>query len=1621
MGAMRVSPSTGTAVSAPFLVSFENFVAPKDDYPLFFSVYQDLAGDTVASERMLMLLASSMAPEYQVVLTQVSSIDASVLGIVATASGVTSEYSHPVKLFPYASILSGEAKEQAAALKTLYVELELAVESAMQNLDTQKALQIVVAACGILNNLTAGTAGRSAQLRHHLQTNSTTMSLGASTAAIAASLPRGASENLRSNIEDASPSFTAIAYHFFKIKEYIRSWLMPHSAASVKQSDGGPPQNDSSALLVSTVRPRANERRISFFSASEGVERGKRGSAVTEDVELIPRESVAKGTKFRSFFLGILKSAFDVSSLSQEELGSFSVALGIVMQNSDAGLAAQDVPTIISLLNRISIGTASSPDNVPRWHTSSLVQIAGGTALLLNTHAASLIAEDYAAFSLQVQDAVRRTIDVLDRPLFVGEAASFIRTTELSVSVSKTDFTGDQAQASKVCLYEGAQVFASNTTVIRCVHLTVPRQLTQGARKVLIIKIAFWRNPLYLLPAQFDAVTQGPMVQFDLSAAEEGQGRGVAAIDFNNTSLDRGPVFRMEGLETRSDSLSSCMWFDAGRQRWRREGVLASQPLAGAIDCRIIVQMNNLAVLSELITYDTHGMQVPSSISTVMLGGLRVHSSLVAVALLIVIATAALVTSLGVCLQCVRAAQLATSRTLGVDHAVATNLIAPEHLDDVGLDTSESMQGFCVILLRRHPLLSLLWSNPRAEPDFFARLVSFCVTISSIMTCAMILFAYEFPNAFVNAFPESHWQWLEVGVVAGLLGIPIYYMARAPFSIGQQFRMLSMETNRRLMPTNRKTNQIAASQESPVTVSTGQLERRLPMSSAVSVSWPERDASNARALAFDQLRQEEEEEIVFTRPGGAGTTESETFALSHVYAPDASTPIPMMPTFARTGGAGIMDASHHSQDAGELPSSMFKEYDLLAVAARKLSEHQLRHQGVNSPLLRPTEVEIDWTCTPCPSPRKDAHVRSSRTHSRRTSRVSSGRSTPTLPGAPPVLMLSSRSLAGSQAAAGIRAPFVAYRPPPRLTALPGQTLNACDAQDASTRLHRDEAPSSAVPTRVAARPPRSGTTVAGGSFGSEPRYKAKLGLTELVIPPAPPPSPRRKRVRANAAIQVAMDTSPTLQAASDYLQTYEPAEDSSGTEEAGASQMTAAAPPHEGELERRHAQNYHQLPRETEHATAPAANASSALALEEEMPSDDDHPSLQFASQLPGAICDDASEISGALSRSASPVFTGTDSVTHDLHVSPVQVDRHMSPGELDWSPNTAPPSRAFAATYSSPQRLMLSGSDAGPRRLSSTVTRTWAGRSDMGASAGASFESCESSLLRNASRLVGHGHGQTPRPRNLEPILGDELSLHSKPPKTSKKRELSSIPQEGDDEYEALSVERHASPYISTWTHDALFSDGEHQEQGRGQVTVTRLGRLRDSAPPPLAVENGGEELQQWGEQHDSFNDAPSPSRSPRRLRRQQTAVSRLTDSVRSKGMATLTGVIIFCGALVMFVATLIRAIWTFLSTCIALFPVVGPILQVYVLLAIQLKATEWVAPSLRPGLDEAWLFACALAVGEWLLMHSCLIWVQVIVVRRTERQRLLEDVSDDNEQSGESESSEEDIRPHERNAQQM
>ena len=135
---------------------------------------------------------------------------------------------------------------------------------------------------------------------------------------------------------------------------------------------------------------------------------------------------------------------------------------------------------------------------------------------------------------------------------------------------------------------------------------------------------------------------------------------------------------------------------------------------------------------------------------------------------------------------------------------------------------------------------------------------------------------------------------------------------------------------------------------------------------------------------------------------------------------------------------------------------------------------------------------------------------------------------------------------------------------------------------------------------------------------------------------------------------------------------------------------------------------------------------------------------------------------------------------------------------------------------------------------------------------------------------------------------------------------------------------------------------------------------------------------------------------------------------------MATtaVTAVLVFFGAIFLAIVALLRAVLALCKIGVALFPVAGPLLQVYLLLALQWKATELVAPSLRPGLSVPWLSACGVALGEWLVLHVFFIVLQVIVVRRIEVQRLQRlEARDADEDDNVSRSSDEELYPQERN----
>jgi hypothetical protein len=134
-------------------------VAPNDDYPLYFSVYQNLSDPVCADcPDEMSLLVSGKQTAYQVVLAPTGHTNASILGVPATASSVTSQSTFIVQLLQHARILSEERPQGEAARKAFYAEVQQAISVAMQNLDGQSALQLVVATCSILNNMTLSSS-----------------------------------------------------------------------------------------------------------------------------------------------------------------------------------------------------------------------------------------------------------------------------------------------------------------------------------------------------------------------------------------------------------------------------------------------------------------------------------------------------------------------------------------------------------------------------------------------------------------------------------------------------------------------------------------------------------------------------------------------------------------------------------------------------------------------------------------------------------------------------------------------------------------------------------------------------------------------------------------------------------------------------------------------------------------------------------------------------------------------------------------------------------------------------------------------------------------------------------------------------------------------------------------------------------------------------------------------------------------------------------------------------------------------------------------------------------------------------------------------------------------------
>ena len=115
-------------------------------------------------------------------------------------------------------------------------------------------------------------------------------------------------------------------------------------------------------------------------------------------------------------------------------------------------------------------------------------------------------------------------------------------------------------------------------------------------------------------------------------------------------------------------------------------------------------------------------------------------------------------------------------------------------------------------------------------------------------------------------------------------------------------------------------------------------------------------------------------------------------------------------------------------------------------------------------------------------------------------------------------------------------------------------------------------------------------------------------------------------------------------------------------------------------------------------------------------------------------------------------------------------------------------------------------------------------------------------------------------------------------------------------------------------------------------------------------------------------------------------------TDVIAPTARTAYSAVLAVGGVLSALLTGLLRGSVMASRLFIALFPVTGPVLQVAAQLMLHWEATRLLAPSLRRGLDLAWLGASCLALAEWQVLHAAFILAHVCITRSQAETRRIE-----------------------------
>eukprot|EP00960_Hanusia_phi_P054195 762568-Hanusia_phi.AAC.2 len=734
-------------VLSVYQINFVGFQAQAEDYPLVYSLYQGINN----SANGLLYVDSGINANFKIYHSTVISGVMNVTGFASSVFGESVGYHVGIGS---STGNKGDIVRDIAQLQAAYEVLFALMEDVSRTADSKALKQIALLSVQAAQKYIQADHARGIP-KASLQLDATDSSMEPSTLRSASMHGGSLSPALLTELEGVSEDFTNV---FAEAILAMFTW---------QGFDLG--LNGAISRLVNLLK------RVEDIASDEGNLIAAPSIRVDHDLhtrQLSPSSAPQDLTQFTVLATDALLLSWNYSTLSKEDVGSFSQLYGMILNNL---LVSTDENLKLSIANNFLTFCTSFVSlvdtNVPWPVYISFVDDVGKLCIIeAGSSGLSTAVLKIIQFANQI---IRGSLNMI----VDDEEARLIETSFASVWAIRTSAYNLLSHDVLLCMSGNECV----QTVVNDAFLPEPAVAAAG-NGTLNVQIILWKTlPNAYGAALKDVVALGPILQLnasDSSTQLNYMTRYRKLRDYLSITFD---------VQTSTTALPRCAWITENLGALNMQGFVADSTVAGKLACWSYARMSRLGV----VYFDPHAGSAKDefySITTESFQGAYANTSDVASAISLLILISTSIFSFIHLMRVIRFVHQVVNRYLGFktsnSHSKNRALPSPE---SESLDNVFSLRRFFL----HHPFTTLLYFSYQSFPVYLHRVFVLSASIN-------FLFATNYMMQVMRVFVEK--DWAAQATVTSILVIPVYLLLLFPIFAQKGFEQIMFRRKGRVFP-----------------------------------------------------------------------------------------------------------------------------------------------------------------------------------------------------------------------------------------------------------------------------------------------------------------------------------------------------------------------------------------------------------------------------------------------------------------------------------------------------------------------------------------------------------------------------------------------------------------------------------------------------------------------------------------------------------------------------------------------------------------------------------------------------------------------------------------------------